>query len=77
MSPSNAVLVGDALERLRELPSEAVDCVITSPPYFGLRNYRVAGQFGQETEVDAWADNIRAVCRELLPRPRAARLTLA
>ena len=65
MSPRNAVLIGDALERLRELPSESVDCVITSPPYFGLRDYGVTGRLGQECSVDQWADNLRAVCREL------------
>jgi DNA modification methylase len=33
------VLIGDAIERLRELPSESVHCVVTSPPYWGLRDY--------------------------------------
>ena len=65
MTPRNAVLIGDALERLRELPAESVDCVITSPPYFGLRDYGVTGQLGQEGHVDEWVANIRSVCREL------------
>lgn len=65
MSPRNAVLIGDALERLKELPSESVDCVITSPPYFGLRDYGMSGQLGQEAHVDQWVENLRAVCREL------------
>lgn len=33
------VLIGDALEKLRELPSESVQCCVTSPPYWGLRDY--------------------------------------
>ncbi len=33
------ILIGDALEKLRELPSESVHCVVTSPPYWGLRDY--------------------------------------
>lgn len=33
------ILVGDVLERLRELPSNSIHCCVTSPPYFGLRNY--------------------------------------
>ena len=33
------ILVGDALARLRDLPSESVQCVVTSPPYWGLRDY--------------------------------------
>jgi DNA modification methylase len=65
MSPRNAVLIGDALTRLRDLPDESVDCVITSPPYFGLRDYGVSGQLGQEASVDEWVSNLRAVCREL------------
>jgi DNA modification methylase len=39
--------------------------VITSPPYFGLRDYGVSGQLGQEGDVDEWVANLRAVCREL------------
>lgn len=33
------LLVGDAIEKLRELPDESVDCIVTSPPYYGLRDY--------------------------------------
>jgi site-specific DNA-methyltransferase (adenine-specific) len=65
MRPRNAVLIGDALERLHELPAGSIDCVITSPPYFGLRDYGVPGQLGQEPDVEEWAANLRAVCREL------------
>lgn len=39
---------GDALERLREMPDESVQCCVTSPPYWGLRDYGVAGQLGLE-----------------------------
>lgn len=35
----NRILLGDAIERLRELPDESVHCVVTSPPYWGLRDY--------------------------------------
>lgn len=63
--PRNTVLVGDAVERLRGLPDESVDCVITSPPYFGLRDYGVAGQLGQEAHVDRWVGELQAVAREL------------
>ena len=65
MTPRNRVLVGDALERLRELKSESIDCVITSPPYFGLRNYGVSGQLGSEAHIGQWVDVLRAVAREL------------
>lgn len=65
MTPRNAVLIGDALERLRELPDSSIDSVITSPPYFGLRDYGVGGQLGKEGSVDQWVRNLRAVCGEL------------
>jgi hypothetical protein len=39
---------GDALERLREMPDESVQCCVTSPPYWGLRDYGVDGQLGLE-----------------------------
>ncbi len=42
------ILQGDALEKLKELPDESVDCVITSPPYWALRDYGVDGQLGLE-----------------------------
>lgn len=42
------ILQGDAIETLRTLPDESVQCVVTSPPYWGLRDYGVAGQIGLE-----------------------------
>lgn len=42
------ILIGDVRERLRELPDESAHCVITSPPYWGLRDYGVPGQLGLE-----------------------------
>ncbi len=61
----NELLVGDALSRLRSLPDASVDCVVTSPPYFGLRDYGVSGQLGQESHIDQWVAQVRAVCHEL------------
>jgi DNA modification methylase len=42
------ILIGDVRERLREMPDESVHCVVTSPPYWGLRDYGVDGQIGME-----------------------------
>lgn len=42
------IIVGDALTKLRELPDQSVRCCVTSPPYFGLRDYGVVGQMGME-----------------------------
>lgn len=63
--PLNRVLVGDARSRLAELPDGVADCVITSPPYWALRDYGHGNQIGSESSVDAWADEIVAVCHQL------------
>lgn len=63
--PRNVILAGDARARLAELLSESVDCVITSPPYFRLRDYGALGQIGREESVEQWVANLRGVFREL------------
>jgi DNA modification methylase len=63
--PRNTILVGDALERLRQLPSGSVDMVLTSPPYYNLRNYQVGGQLGQEQNIHDWVSNLTAVAGQL------------
>ena len=63
--PRNRVLTGDATSRLRELPAGTVDCVITSPPYFQLRDYGAAGQIGLEATVDDWVKGLRPVFAEV------------
>src|SRR4051812_29406163 len=63
--PTGSVLVGDALRQLCTLPSASVDTVVTSPPYFRLRNYGVDGQIGLEESVDEWVESIRAVLAEV------------
>ncbi len=61
----NTVLVGDARQRLAELPDASVDTVITSPPYVALRDYGVAGQLGAEPDAQAWVDDLCQVGRQL------------
>lgn len=63
--PRNQILIGDAIQRLQGLPCTSVDCVVTSPPYFRLRDYEVTGQLGLEAHVDQWAEGLRAVAAEL------------
>lgn len=64
-TPRNTILTGDALARLRELPAASVDCVVTSPPYFQLRDYGARGQLGLEPTVAGWVVNLRDVAREV------------
>lgn len=61
--PRNTILVGDVRERLAELPADSIDCVITSPPYFQLRDYGMSGQIGSEPTVQGWVDELRLVMR--------------
>ena len=63
--PINTILLGDTLEQLRSLPDASVDCVITSPPYFLLRDYGVAGQIGLEATVGEWVEKLRGVFAEV------------
>lgn len=55
----------DALDFLRALASDSVHCVITSPPYYGLRDYQVAGQIGLEDSPQAYIARLVAVFREV------------
>lgn len=59
------VLIGDALTRLRDLPAASVHCCVTSPPYYGLRDYGVDGQIGLEETPDAFVSRLVEVFREV------------
>jgi DNA modification methylase len=56
---------GDVLEDLAGLPSESVHCVVTSPPYWGLRDYSTIGQLGLEPTPDAYITRMVEVFREV------------
>lgn len=56
---------GDALERLREMPDESVQCCVTSPPYWGLRDYGVEGQLGLEETPEEFVANLVEVLAEV------------
>ena len=60
------ILVGDCLTLLRGLPAESVHCVVTSPPYWGLRSYKGdPGMIGLEPTFDEHLANLVAVFREV------------
>lgn len=63
--PRGEVLIGDALTMLRTLPSASVDMVLTSPPYFRLRDYGREGQIGLEPHVGDWVRQLLPVMQEL------------
>jgi DNA modification methylase len=59
------IIKGDCREVLRTLPDESVHCVVTSPPYFGLRDYGVDGQIGLEPSPDEFVAALVSVFAEL------------
>jgi DNA modification methylase len=59
------LLIGDCRDRLRELDAESVHTCVTSPPYFGLRDYGVDGQIGLEDTPDAFVAQMVEVFREV------------
>ena len=59
------ILVGDCLDLLRTLPEESVHCVVTSPPYWGLRDYGVQGAIGLEPTFGEHLDALVRVFREV------------
>ena len=63
--PVNTILVGDVRERLRELPGECVQCVVTSPPYWALRDYGVDGQLGLEKTPEEYVARMVEVFRQV------------
>lgn len=59
------IRVGDVLDKLREMPDESVHCVVTSPPYWNLRDYSVDGQIGLETTPEIYVAKMVEVFREV------------
>lgn len=56
---------GDALTVARELPNGAADCIVTSPPYYGLRDYGADGQYGLEATPSEYVERMRGLFAEL------------
>lgn len=63
--PLGQILLGDAREQLDKFPSASIDCVITSPPYYGLRDYGHPRQIGLERDVDAWVSEVVEVAERV------------
>ena len=61
----NKIYIGDALTILKTWPDEFVDCVVTSPPYWGLRDYGIEGQLGLEKTPEEYVAKMVEVFREV------------
>jgi len=68
------ILTGDVREQLKTLADDSVDCVVTSPPYWGLRDYGVEGQLGMERTLGEHVETLVSVFREVrrVIKPNAA-----
>ena len=58
------ILQGDAYDRMREIEDESIDCIVTSPPYWQLRDYGIDGQLGLEETVEEYLKKLIAVFDE-------------
>ncbi|MBX3054501.1 MAG: site-specific DNA-methyltransferase [Caldilineaceae bacterium] len=61
---SSVLYLGDAGKVLATLESESIDCIVTSPPYYGQRDYTIDGQIGLEHHPELYISNLVAVFRE-------------
>jgi DNA modification methylase len=61
----NVILNGDALEMLKQVPDKSIHCCVTSPPYWGLRDYGVENQLGQEETPQEYVKKLVAIFREV------------
>lgn len=62
---SLCLYLGNAVAVLSDMPDGCVDCVVTSPPYFGLHDHGVAGQLGLEPTVAQYVERVQSVFHEL------------
>jgi site-specific DNA-methyltransferase (adenine-specific) len=58
------IFEGDAFEVLRRIPNNSVQCIVTSPPYWGLRDYNNANQIGLEPTLPQFIQQLRAIFSE-------------
>ena len=59
---------GDVRDKIKELENHSIDCVVTSPPYWGLRDYGVPGQFGLEPTYQEHIQNIVELFKAIKPK---------
>jgi len=62
------ILQGSCIDKIKELEDNSIDCVVSSPPYFGLRDYGVDGQFGLEKSYKDYIANTVKVFETFKPK---------
>ena len=63
--PDVKIVCGDVRQELRNLPANSVQCVVTSPPYWGVRDYGVEGQVGAEPALRDYVETLTQIFREV------------
>lgn len=62
---ADRIYCGDALTVLKTLPDNSVNCCVTSPPYYALRDYGVDGQIGREETPALYVERLTSIFREV------------
>lgn len=62
------ILHGNCIDKIKELDNSSIDCVVSSPPYFGLRDYGVDGQFGLEKTYQEYLSNTVKIFETFKPK---------
>ena len=65
MEKVNIILQGDVINRLKDIEDNTIQCVVTSPPYWGLRDYGEDNQLGLEETPEEYVENMVNVFREV------------
>ena len=65
MTGADVIYCGDSLQVLKTLPENSVDCCVTSPPYYGLRDYGADGQIGREAAPEEYINRLVSVFHEV------------
>lgn len=60
----STIFEGDALAVLKRMPSKSIQCIVTSPPYWGLRDYDIEEQVGLEPTLPQFINTILGIFRE-------------
>lgn len=62
---TDTIIHNDCLDALKDMPSESVHCCVTSPPYYGLRDYGMDGQVGREATPEQYIRKLTEIFSEV------------
>lgn len=74
---TDTIIHNDCLDALKDMPSESVHCCVTSPPYYGLRDYGMDGQVGREATPEQYIRKLTEIFSEVYPCTQGGRNLLA